>query len=206
MKTLKLLAIIAVTTVLSACAGKQDNPPSSPPIAVTGTGGSVAVTPTPAPKPSFWEVMGTNVATFNAQVSKVWNSKEVQTAVTNLKPVADQAIADYVSGGGKISSAQGAALGVQAATNLAPSITSNTELQTVIVATAVQFAGDPKFKTPAMDIAKAVTQSLPTTPTPVQSAQAMSAAGTALSNSANAAPTVIVTTPPVAAPPITTGS
>ena len=199
MKTTRLLSIAVLAFALTgftACQSPKIQ--SGPDVVAPATTGTTSVPVTP--KPSFWEVMASNVSTFNKQVSAVWNSKEVQTAVTDLKPVADQALADYISGGGKISSAQGAALGVQAATNLAPSITSNTELQTVIVATAVQFAGDPKFKTPAMDIAKAVTKSLPDNPTPVQSAQAMSAAGTALSNSTNAAPTVVTT------PPVTIGS
>lgn len=140
-----------------------------------------APTPTPTPAPSIWSNVGSNLAKFNSQVGKAWNSDQVQSAIKAAGPVAAQALTDYVNNGGKLTSQDSAALVVQGATAIAPSITTNKQLQNVIVQAAVQGAADPKFKTPAMDIARAVTKGLSATPTPVESAQAISAAGVLMS-------------------------
>lgn len=184
-KTILFTMLLACATlVLTSCHTAPVAPPSVTP---STTGTTTAVTP----KPSFWTVMQSNLD----KVNKVWNSQQVQQVVTELQPTANQALVAFVNGNGKISSAQGAALGLQAATSLVPSVTSNAELQTTLTQVMIQFAGDPKFKTPAQDIAKAVVNSLPANPTPAQMAQATSAAGTALSVAASSAQTP---TPPPA--------
>ena len=186
----KLVSLLAVTAILAlpACKTAPVNPPAVTPT-TTGTSAAVPAVPAATPKPSFWQVMVSNITTFNKQVADVWNAPATQQAVKELQPVAKQAVATLLTTGGKISSAQAAALGFQSATALIPSVPSNAELQTTLTQVIGQFANDPNFKQPAKDLINGILASLPPNATPVQMAQATSAAGTALSYAATAAST-----------------
>ena len=140
--------------------------------------GLVVASPTPTAAPSIWANLNTSLAAFNSQVNATWNSAQVQAVVQAAGPVAIAAINDYVANGGKLSSQQGAALVLQGATALAPTITSNTQLQQVIITAAVQGAGNNSVKQLATTIGHAVARNLPKQVTSVQAAQAISAAGT----------------------------
>ena len=157
---------------------------------------SAVVTPTPKPTPSIWANLGHNIGAFNSGVATVWSSEQVQAVVQAASPVALQAISDYASNGGKLSSQQGAALVLQGATVLAPTITSNTQLQQIIITAAVQGAGNNSVKQLATTIGHAVAGNLPKEVTSVQAAQAISAAGT-LIIAENAATHPLVTPTPV---------
>jgi hypothetical protein len=125
-------------------------------------------------------------ASTDAQKAEAFFGNPVtQNVIKAVEPVAINAVSQYVANGGKWSSAQAVNLGLQSIVNLAPTVTSNADLQNLIVNTATQFAGDPGFKKPAQDIAAAVIKSLPVAATPKQIATAVSAAGVAVSNAAN---------------------
>lgn len=117
------------------------------------------------------------------------SSPQVQKTIAAVELVAQTALDDYLAGGGHISNAQAASLGLQSATSLAPSITTSAQLQSLIISTATAWAGDPKLKQPIADVAKIAAKQLPANPTPAQVTQTLSGAGIALSNVANTANT-----------------
>lgn len=109
-------------------------------------------------------------------------SPQAQAVVDKVTPIATAALTDYLASGGHLSSAQTTNLALQSISDLAPTVTSNQQLQNLIVNTAVAFAGDPKFKQPALDIAKAIVSTLPANPSPAQIQNAVINGGVASSN------------------------
>lgn len=113
----------------------------------------------------------------------------LQKQVTILGPVAVVALTDYLAGGGNLSNAQGAQIGAYAATAEVQALVANgaskQALSQAIAESVTVYSGDPKFKTPALDLAKIAVASLPSNPTPQQAAAATNAVGVALAGATN---------------------
>lgn len=133
----------------------------------------------------------TGKTTFNpvAWFEQPTTQAQIQADAVTLEPIAASLLADYVSGGGKITSAQAVPLAFQAGAKIVPTIVSGAGGQAAAAFlgnAATQYAADPKASALGSDLATAALASLPANPTPAQVTNATVAAGVALSAATNA--------------------
>ena len=118
-----------------------------------------------------------NVAAF---LAKPTTKAAVKTIIAEATPLVKQ----YAETG-KVSNAQGIEFGLQAITAIAPTVTSNVELQKLIVNTVTVYSGDPSAKNLGKDLAQIVINQLAPTSTPQDVTNAVVALGIGASNGAN---------------------
>ena len=118
-----------------------------------------------------------NVAAF---LAKPTTQAAVKTIIADAAPLVKQ----YAETG-HVSNAQGIALGLQSITAAAPAVTSNAELQKLIINTVTTFAADPGAKKLGQDLAQVAISQLSPTSTPQDVTNAIVGLGIGASNGAN---------------------